>query len=48
MSTSQAPFKQTYDKRINLIKCLQEFKRLFVKFSFLNSDNFSDCKGLKL
>ena len=40
MATSQACFKWTDDKPINLIKCLQELDSSDVNFSFLNIDSF--------
>ena len=47
MSTSQARFKWTNGKSINLIKCLQELDSLYVKFSFLNIDSFQWLQGFK-
>ena len=40
MATSQARLKQSNDKPINLIKCLQELGSSYVKFSFLKIDSF--------
>ena len=40
MATSQACFRWIDDKLINPMKCLQEFKSSYVKFSFLNIDSF--------
>ena len=40
MATSQAGFKWTDDKPINLRKCLEELDSSYVKFSFLNIDSF--------
>ena len=48
MTTSKAHFKWTDDKLNNLVKCLQEFESLYVKFSFLNIDSFQWLEGLEV
>ena len=48
MATSQARFKLTDDKPINLIKCLQELDSSYIKFSFLNIDIFQWLQGLEV
>ena len=48
MTTSQARFKWTDDKLINLIKGLQEFDSSYVKFSFLNTDSFQRLQGFEV
>ena len=48
MVTSQARFKWTDDKLINLIKCLQEFDSSYVECSFLNIDSFQWLQGFKV
>ena len=48
MTISQARFKWTGDKLINLIKCLQEFDSLYAKFTFLNIDSFQWPQGFEL
>ena len=40
MATSRGRLKQTDDKLINLIKCLQELESPYLEFSFLNINNF--------
>ena len=46
--TSQRRFKQTDDKPINLIKCLQELDSSYVKFSYLNIDSFQWLQGFEI
>ena len=48
MATSQARFKWTDNKFLNLIKCLQEFDSSHVKFSFLNIDSFQWLQGFEV
>ena len=48
MATSQARFKWTNDKLINLTKYLQEFKSSWAKFSFWNNDSFQWQQGFSL
>ena len=48
MATSQARFKWTDDKLINLIKCLQEFTNSYVEFRFLNIDSFQWLQEFKV
>ena len=48
LTTSQARFKWTNDKLINLIKYLQEFDSSNVKFSFLSIDSFQWLQGFEV
>ena len=48
MMTSQARFKWTDDKLINLIKYLQEFDGSYAKFSFVNIDIFQWLQGFEV
>ena len=48
MATTQARFKWTDDKSINLIKCLQELDSSYVKSSFLNIDSFRWLQGFEV
>ena len=48
MANLQARFKWTDDNSINIIKCLQELDRSYVKFSFLNFDSFQSLHGFEV
>ena len=48
MATLQPRFRWTDDKLINLIKCLQELKNSYVKFSFLSTDSFQWLKRFEV
>ena len=48
MATSQARFKWSDEKSINLTKCLQELDSLYVKFSILNIYSFQWLQGFEV
>ena len=48
ISPSQARFKWTDDKLINVIKCLQESDSSYEKFLFLNIYSFQWLQGFEV